>query len=147
MSDSKKKECFVLMPLEDFCYGYKYGHFRKVYDEIIRPAVIKAGYQPVRGDEVENDDEMHLEIIQKIINAPMLVCDLSSLNRKISLGLRLRKISRKPAVIIKDKQTPNVVHIDTGECMAYVENYESEDAKSSKNELLHSLQKIKHCVK
>jgi len=75
----------------------------------------------------------------------MLVCDLSSMNRKISLGLKLRKVSQKPVVIIKDKTTPNIFYIDTCKCVEYLESYESDDVQNTSKKILKSLCKVKRC--
>ena len=38
-----KPECFVMMPISDHA-DYEKGHFRRVYEDIFRPACEKAGY-------------------------------------------------------------------------------------------------------
>lgn len=49
MSEYKKK-CFVIMPISD-AEGYDKGHFTRVYEHLIKPAVIEAGFEPVRADD------------------------------------------------------------------------------------------------
>ena len=34
-----KKECFVIMPISD-AEGYDKGHFTRVYEHLVKPAVI-----------------------------------------------------------------------------------------------------------
>lgn len=51
MSEDKKK-CFVIMPISD-AEGYDKGHFTRVYEHLIKPAVIEAGFEPVRNDKKE----------------------------------------------------------------------------------------------
>ncbi|WP_299156375.1 hypothetical protein, partial [uncultured Christiangramia sp.] len=46
-----KKTCFVIMPISDSS-NYEKGHFERVYDFIIKPACISAGFEPVRADDV-----------------------------------------------------------------------------------------------
>ena len=44
-----KKKCFVIMPISD-AEGYDKGHFTRVYEHLIKPAVIEAGFEPVERD-------------------------------------------------------------------------------------------------
>jgi hypothetical protein len=45
MSEDKKK-CFVIMPISD-AEGYDKGHFTRVYEHLVKPAVIEAGFEPM----------------------------------------------------------------------------------------------------
>lgn len=45
-----KKECFVIMPISD-AEGYDKGHFTRVYEHLVKPAVIEAGFEPMRADD------------------------------------------------------------------------------------------------
>ena len=49
MSEDKKK-CFVIMPISD-AEGYDKGHFTRVYEHLVKPAVIEAGFEPMRADD------------------------------------------------------------------------------------------------
>jgi hypothetical protein len=68
-------ECFVIMPIAD-PDGYDKGHFTKVYEDIFKPACEVSGYRPVRADEVKQTNLIHLDILQKLIESPMAICDL-----------------------------------------------------------------------
>ena len=46
----KKQTCFVIMPISDVP-GYDQGHFARVYEYLIKPAIIQAGYEPIRSDD------------------------------------------------------------------------------------------------
>ena len=48
--ENRKERCFVIMPISDQG-DYPPGHFSKVYDQIFKPAIIEAGYEPFRVDE------------------------------------------------------------------------------------------------
>jgi len=47
---TKEKSCFTIMPISEQ-EGYDKGHFNRVYEHIIKPACIKAGFKPIRADE------------------------------------------------------------------------------------------------
>lgn len=58
-------DCFIIMPIADHP-DYKQGHFKRVYDDIFAPACEKAGYKPVRADDVAQTNLIHLDILVKI---------------------------------------------------------------------------------
>lgn len=102
------RECLVVMPIEYFCDGYEEGHFRRVYEFIIKPSVIKAGLKPVSSyDLVKGDYVDHTYIIRRIMEAPVVIFDLSSRNRGVITALKIRQaFDCNPHLIIKDDQTP-----------------------------------------
>ncbi len=50
LMEENQKRCFVMMPFSDI-EGYPKGHFKKIYEQIILPAVVETGYTPYRVDE------------------------------------------------------------------------------------------------
>jgi len=60
------------MPVTD-SDGCVKGHFRHVYDDILGPACDQAGFSAVRADMVKQSNLIHLDILQKLLNAPMAV--------------------------------------------------------------------------
>ena len=70
-------ECFVIMPISD-PEGYENGHFKTVYESIFKPACAKADFHAVRADEVLEANIIHWDIVRRIIESPMALCDLST---------------------------------------------------------------------
>lgn len=70
--DAAPPDCFVLMPIAD-SEGYPVGHFQHVYDDLICPACNMAGINPVRADDVKATNMIHLDILQKLIDAPIAI--------------------------------------------------------------------------
>lgn len=83
---TEEQMCFVVMPISD-PDGYVKGHFRHVYQDIIQPACQQAGFKPFRADEVKQSNLIHLDILQRLLEAPMAVCDLSSRNPNVLFEL------------------------------------------------------------
>lgn len=115
MPDSTNQEvpkpvCFVLMPIADTA-GYEAGHFGRVYEHILKPAIIEAGYLPVRADDTVKTDYIVVGIIQKIVESAMVVCDYSSRNPNVMYELGIRHAFNKPVVLIKDRQTEKIFDI------------------------------------
>ena len=89
MSQGENNTCFVIMPISD-CEGYESGHFLRVYEDIIKPAVERSGYTPQRADETKNSNLIQLDILKKLIDAPIAICDLSTRNPNVLFELGIR---------------------------------------------------------
>lgn len=110
-NDTKDKEkCFVIMPISDQG-DYPKGHFTKVYEQIIKPAVENAGYIPYRVDENKISDTIINKIFDAIQECPMAICDLSNRNPNVLYELGLRQAYDKPVVLIQDNKTENIFDV------------------------------------
>ncbi len=107
---NEKEECFVIMPISD-PDGYDSGHFQHVYDDIIGPACDTAGYEPVRADDVLETNFIHLDVLKRILETPMAVCDLSTRNPNVLFELGMRQAFDKPVVLIQEEGTERVFDI------------------------------------
>src|SRR6218665_3000468 len=103
-------ECFVIMPIAD-ADGYEKGHFSKVYEDIFSPACSSAGFKAIRADQVKQTNLIHLDILQKLIDSPMAICDLSSRNPNVLFELGLRQAFDKPTVLVQEAGTPKIFDI------------------------------------
>ncbi|MEB7917484.1 P-loop NTPase family protein [Enterobacter mori] len=110
MSDDKKiseqashqaKKCFVMMPIADH-KDYPVGHFQRVYDYLIKPACEKAGLEPYRADDNKASDMIMLDILQKLVECDMAICDISSRNANVFFELGLRQAFNKKTILITD---------------------------------------------
>lgn len=99
------------MPISDQ-EGYDTNHFTEVYNYIIKPAIIDAGFDPFRADDTKGTNFIQAEIIQKTIESDLVVCDLSSKNANVMFELGLRQAFDKPAVLLKDNRTGRVFDIE-----------------------------------
>lgn len=106
----ESKTCFVIMPISNNS-NYLEGHFDRVYDYIIKPACEIAGFSPIRADEVVTTNYIALDIIKKIIESDMAICDLSSQNANVMYELGIRQAFNKPVTFIKDSITNRVFDI------------------------------------
>ncbi len=103
-------DCFVIMPIAD-PEGYDKGHFKKVYEDILKVACDKAGFTPFRADQVKQTNLIHLDILQKLIDSPMAICDLSNRNPNVLFELGLRQAFDKPTVLVQEVGTPKIFDI------------------------------------
>lgn len=108
--ETAPKECFVIMPIADMD-GYPTGHFQRVYDWIIKPACEAAGFKAARADDVASSSFIVADILKSIVNAEMVICDLSGLNPNAMFELGLRQAYGKPVALIKDNETRRIFDI------------------------------------
>lgn len=110
MTKNIDNSCFIIMPISDV-EGYASGHFLHVYEDIIKPAVESAKYKPIRADEVKETNFIHLDMLKKLIEAPIAICDLSTRNPNVLFELGIRQAFDKPVVLIQEKGTPKIFDI------------------------------------
>lgn len=107
---TKKPKCFVMMPFSDHL-EYEQNHFSKVFNQIIKPAIMQAGYEPVRVDQNKISDQIIAKIIENIVECDIAICDLSTNNPNVLYELGLRHAFDKPVVLIRDNKTQNIFDI------------------------------------
>jgi hypothetical protein len=102
--------CFVIMPITD-PPDYESGHFKQVYEDLFISACHDAGYNALRADQVRATNLIHLDVLQQIIDSPMVLCDLSSRNPNVLFELGLRQAFDKPVVLVQEVGTPAIFDI------------------------------------
>lgn len=108
--ENSSNDCFIIMPIADH-EGYDKGHFNKVYEDLFKVACNKSGFKAVRADEVKQTNLIHLDILQKLIESPMAICDLSNRNPNVLFELGLRQAFDKPTVLVQECETPKIFDI------------------------------------
>jgi len=124
-----KKYCFVIMPISDQV-DYDKGHFSRVYEHLIKPACEKGGFIPVRADEESKTNYIVIDIIKKILESDIVLCDLSSKNPNVLYELGLRQAFNKKSVLIKDNKTSRVFDIQSLRTIDYDENLRIDEVKN-----------------
>ncbi|MBJ2250533.1 hypothetical protein JFT59_04860 [Pseudomonas sp. MF6784] len=110
-SEEKKiNSCFIIMPIADM-EGYEPGHFSRVYEHLIKPACFNAGFEPHRADFVDASNYIIIDILRKILDSDLVVCDLSGRNPNVLYELGVRQAFNLPTVLIKDAKTPKIFDI------------------------------------
>ncbi|MDB4906266.1 MAG: hypothetical protein JWO05_1050 [Gemmatimonadetes bacterium] len=107
---ANRPACFVIMPISD-PESYSAGHFRRVYEFLIKPACNRAGFQPIRADDVYQANHIVLDVLQRLLHADMAICDLSARNPNVFYELGMRQAFNRPVTLIKDLRSPRVFDI------------------------------------
>lgn len=108
---SNHPECFIIMPISPQ-EGYSEEHFSRVYEDIVQPACQQAQTHPQRADDNKGTNLIQLEILKKLLDAPIALCDLSSRNPNVFFELGIRQAFDKPVILIKDEKTPPAFDIN-----------------------------------
>ncbi len=94
---TNNKQCFVIMPI-----GARESEARsrsdKVLRHVIRPAVSECGYVPIRADEIAEPGLITSQIIQHVIEDPLVIADLTGHNPNVFYELAIRHAVRKPFI-------------------------------------------------
>lgn len=138
MAQKENKDCFVIMPISD-ADGYDKGHFERVYEDIVKPAVANTEFIPRRADEVKETNFIHLDILKKLIDAPIAVCDLSSRNPNVLFELGIRQAFDKPVVLIQEKGTPKIFDIGPLRYLEYDKGMKYHDVLKTQKDLTDAI--------
>jgi len=132
-SEEESKICFVIAPI-----GEPDSEIRKRSDQvlkhIIQPAAQDCGYEAVRADQISEPGIITSQVIQHVVNDPMLVADLTGRNPNVFYELAIRHAIKKPMVqmIRKGDQMPFDV---AGTRTVQVDIHDLDSVEGAKNEL------------
>lgn len=135
---TKEKTCFIIMPISDNS-NYPIGHFNRVYEYIIKPACEIAGFIPIRADEVLTTNYIALDIIKRIIESDMCICDLSSQNANVMYELGIRQAFNKPVTFIKDNLTKRIFDIQGFRDIEYDMTLRIDNVNTIKDQLAETI--------
>ncbi len=97
--EANQKVCFVISPI-----GIEGSADRvksdQVLNHIIGPSVKQCGYDPIRADQISEPGIITSQIIQHILDSPLVVADLSGHNPNVFYEMALRHAIKKPIVQI-----------------------------------------------
>src|ERR1044072_5078784 len=108
MAMNDEKLCFVIAPIGDADSDTR-KRSDQVLKHVIRPAVTTCGYKAVRAEqEIDKPGLITSQVIQHVVNDPLVVADLTERNPNVFYELAIRHALRRPLIqIIKsDEQIP-----------------------------------------
>jgi hypothetical protein len=84
---------------------------------MIKPSLDQMGYDdPIRVDKADKPSHITTEIIRNLINADLVIADLSDTNPNVFYELGIRHAFKKACVLLADGDKPfpfDVAHINT----------------------------------
>ena len=105
---TEKKKCFVITPI-----GEDGSETRRRADQILRhviaPAAEACGFETVRADQIAEPGLITTQIIQHIIDDPLVIADLTGSNPNVFYELAVRHAIR-PLLFMNTVQT-KITHV------------------------------------
>jgi hypothetical protein len=103
--------CFVIMPFVERDDAHAPGFFDEVLEQLITPAGKNAGFR-VTTARRQGSDLIQSTIVNDLLDADLVLCDLTEHNPNVlfELGLRIRE--EKPVALIKARGTGPIFDVD-----------------------------------
>ena len=134
------KTCFVIAPI-----GESDSEIRKRSDQVLRhiiaPAAKDCGYETIRADQISEPGIITTQIIQHILEDPLVIADLTGRNPNVFYELAIRHAIKKPLVQIigKGEQIP----FDVAATRIIVVNHQDLDSvDEAKNQIISQIRAI-----
>lgn len=109
--DKSARVAFVIMPFTEKTEKYPAGFFEEVLKNVITPAAVEAGFR-VETAKREGSDVIHSTIVNDLLDADLVVADLTDHNPNVLFELGLRMASDKPVTLIRAKGTTPIFDVD-----------------------------------
>jgi hypothetical protein len=102
-----EKVCFVIAPIGEDGSDVR-ARSDRVFNYVIEPAARECGYKALRADKISTPGIITNQVIQEVINAPMVVADLTGHNANAFYELAVRHMVKKSLVqmITKGEKIP-----------------------------------------
>jgi hypothetical protein len=135
-----QKTCFVIAPI-----GAEKSDVRIRSDQILKyiiaPAAQECGYEAIRADQISEPGIITSQIIQHIVDDPLVIADLTGHNPNVFYELALRHALKKPVVQII--QTGDPIPFDVAPSrMIQVDHHDLDSAAQAKNEIVRQIRSV-----
>lgn len=133
--------CFIISPI-----GEPNSDTRKRSDQILRfilkPAAEECGYDAKRADEISEPGDISIQVINHILDDPIVIADLTGHNPNVFYELAIRHVIRKPFIqIIEDGDS---IPFDVfGMRTVKVNHHDLESVERAKNDIIAQINSIK----
>lgn len=110
-SDADGPICFVIMPFVERDDSHPPGFFKEVLNSLIIPAAKEAGFT-VRTANRQGSDVIQSTIVNELLQADLVVADLTEHNPNVLFELGMRMREDKPVALIKATGTGRIFDVD-----------------------------------
>ncbi|MFF9300503.1 hypothetical protein [Streptomyces sp. NPDC014764] len=111
--------CFVIMPFSERDESHAVGFFDEVFEALFKPAVTNAGFE-ITTARRQGSDIIHSTIVTELLDADLVLADLTEHNPNVLFELGMRMAEDKPVVLVRAKGTGPIFDVDN---MLRVEEY------------------------
>lgn len=137
---SEAKSCFVIMPIGDESSDTR-RRSDQVLKHIIKPAAESCGYSAIRADEIDKPGLITSQVIQRVIDDPLVIADLSETNPNVFYELAIRHAIRKPLVQIIEKGQRIPFDV-AGTRTVHVDHKDLDSVSSAKEEIVRQIKQL-----
>ncbi len=110
-SSGERPMCFVAMPFTEKTEQYAPGFFSEVYESMFKPAIVAAGFEPKTARR-QGSDVIHATIVNDLLDADLVLVDLTEHNPNVLFELGIRIAMQKPTVLVKATGTNPIFDVD-----------------------------------
>ena len=113
LSEAKKGalQAFVIMPFAERTTKYSQGFFSEALSSLVTPAAAEAGFT-VRTARRTGSDVIQSTIINALIDADLVIADLTEHNPNVLFELGVRMAVEKPVLLIRATGTEKIFDVD-----------------------------------
>jgi len=104
--------CFVVMPFTEREDAHVAGFFDEVLEELFTPAATEAGFK-VQTAKRQGSDLIQSTIVNDLLEADLVLVDLTEHNPNVLFELGLRIMEEKPVVLVKATGTGRIFDVDS----------------------------------
>ena len=137
---SGRKTCFVIAPI-----GAEKSEVRIRSDQILKyviaPAARECGYEAIRADQISEPGIITSQVIQHIIDDPLVIADLTGHNPNVFYELALRHALKKPVVQIIHAEDSIPFDVATSR-MIKVDHRDLDSAAQAKDEIVKQIRSV-----
>ena len=109
--DKTGLKCFAIMPFRERDSKHSLGFFDEVLKAMIAPAGRDAGFEVLTANR-EGSDVIHATIVNQLLDADLVIADLTENNPNVLFELGLRIAEDKPVALIRSKGTAPIFDVD-----------------------------------
>lgn len=103
--------CFVAMPFTEKTEAFAPGFFNEVFASLLAPAIEAAGFE-ARTAKGQGSDLIHSTIVNGLLDADLVLVDLTEHNPNVLFELGLRIAEKRPIVLVKAIGTNPIFDVD-----------------------------------
>ena len=140
MDNNADNICFFIAPIGEPGTPAR-EHSDLVLRHIVQPAASRFGYVALRADQIERPGIITSQVIERVVESPMVVADLTGHNPNVFYELAIRHALRKPYVqIIKNGET---IPFDVATARTVFFDLDLDGAASATNEVARQIESLR----
>jgi hypothetical protein len=103
---------FIILPFRERTDKWPKGFFSEVLNTLITPAAVDAGFS-VETAKKEGSDVIQATIVNALLNADLVIADLTDHNPNVLFELGMRMAFEKPVALLRAAGTPPIFDVDS----------------------------------